>query len=81
MYDKHDLPVPDGVKGHQTRQMVVTYADMADADPQTICEAATWANTNTFAKFYRLDSVANSDAEFARRVLMLAASSIPALFH
>jgi len=77
-YEKHILPVPDGVKGHQTRKMAVTYADMAGADPQTICEAATWQNTNTFARFYRLDAVANSDAEFGRRVLTLAGSSTPA---
>ena len=30
-YDKNNLPVPDGVKGHQTRKMAVTYADMAGA--------------------------------------------------
>ena len=39
-YDKNDLPVPNrtqGVKGHQTHKMAVTYADMAGADPQAIC--------------------------------------------
>ena len=65
-YDKNDIPTPDGIKGHQTHKMVFIYADMAGADPLTICEAACWANTCTFAKF------ANSDAEFGRRVLMLA---------
>ena len=44
-YDKHNLPTPEGVKGHQTGKMAVTYADMASADPHTIYEAATWANT------------------------------------
>ena len=71
-YDKHDLPTTEGVEGHQTRKMAVTYTDMAGADPQTICEAATWRNSNTFAMFYRHDSVANSDTEFRRRVLTLA---------
>ena len=78
-YEKHDLPVPHGVKGHQTQKMAVTYADLAGADPQTICETTTWQSFNTFAKFYRLDSIANSDAEFGRRVLTLAGSSTPAL--
>ena len=56
--------MPEGVKGHQTRKMAVTYADMAGADPLTICEAATWRNSNTFVRFYRLDAVANSAGEF-----------------
>ena len=54
--DKHNLPTSEKVKGHQTRKMAVTYADMAGADPQTICEAATWRNSNTFARFYQLDT-------------------------
>ena len=61
--------------------MAVTYADMAGADPQTICAAATWSNNCTFAKFCRLDAVANSDAEFGRRVLMLASFSTLAQYH
>ena len=77
-YDKKDLPIPEGVKGHQTPKMAVTYANMVGPDPQTICEAACWANTCMFARFYRLDAVANSDVEFGRRVLMLAGSSTPA---
>ena len=52
--------------------MAVIYADIAGADPQTICEAACWANT---CMFYWLDAVANSDTEFGRTVLMLAGSS------
>ena len=59
-YEKHDLPVPDAVKGHQTRKMAVTYADMTGADPQAICKAAIWQNSNMFARFYRLDAIANS---------------------
>ena len=59
---------------------------MAGVNPPTICDATcwantctfAWANTCTFAKFYLLDSVTNSDAEFCRRVLMLAGSSTPA---
>ena len=80
-YERHSLPTPEGVKGHKMHKMAVTYADMAGADPLTICEAATWRNSKTFIRFYLLDAVANSDAEFGRRVLMLAGSSTPAPFH
>ena len=76
-YEKHNLPVSEGVKGHQTCKMAVTYADMTGPDPQTTCEAATWQIT----KFYWLDSITNSDAEFGRRVLMLGGSSTPAPLH
>ena len=77
-YYKHDLPTPEWVKGHQTCKMAVTYTDMAGAEPQIIFEA-TWQNTNTFARFYRVEIVVvNSGAEFVRRVLMLAGSSTPA---
>ena len=79
-YYRNDLPVPEEVKGHQTHKMAITYADMAGANPQTICKAATWQNSSTFVKFYQLDAVANSDAEFGRRVLMLAGSSTSAPF-
>ena len=71
---------PSSLSPIVTHKMVVTYADMAGADPQTICEAACWTNTCTFAKLYWLDSIANSDVEFGRRVLMLSWSSIPAQY-
>ena len=77
MYYKNEL-TPVGVKGDHTRKMAVTYADMAGADPQSICNAATWPNTNTFVRFYRLNTIANSDVEFGRRVLTLAGPSTSA---
>ena len=54
---------PVGVKGHHTC-MAVTYSDMAGADPQSICKAAAWSNYNSFARFYRLDAIANSTGEY-----------------
>ena len=54
---------------HQTCKMAVTYVDSRGA------------NTCTFANFYRLDAVANSEAEFGRRVLILASSSTSAPPH
>ena len=56
-------------------KMAVTYADMVGADPQSIWNAATWSNFSTFVNFYRLDAIANFDAEFGRRVLTLASPS------
>ena len=41
----------------------VMYADMTSANPQTICAATSWQSPCTFAKYYQLDSVANSDAD------------------
>ena len=72
-YDQNDLPTLDRVEGHQTHKMAVTYmyADMAGADSQTICETACWENTCMFAKFYWLDAIANSDAEFGRSKVSL----------
>ena len=45
--------------------MAVTYADVAGADLQTIRETACLANTGTFAKLYRIDAIANANAELA----------------
>ena len=73
--------MPDEIKGHQTRKMAVTYADMAGADPQTICAAASWQSPCTFAKYYRLNTVPNSDADLGRRVLTLAGPSTPAPYN
>ena len=75
------LPLLEGVKGHQTCKMAVTYADMVGADPQTICTATSWQSTSTFAKYYQLDTIANADVKFGRRVLMLAGSSTPAAYN
>ena len=61
--------------------MAVTYTNMAGADAQSICEAACWANTCMFVKFYQFDAIPNSDAEFDRKVLMLASSSVLAPPH
>ena len=80
-YEKHNLPVPEGGKGHQTHKMAVTYTDMAGANRQTICEAAMWQTTSTLAKFYRLDAIANTDTKFGRRVLTLAGSSTLVQLH
>ena len=52
-------------QGSPDQQMAVTYADVAGADLQTIRETACLANTGTFAKLYRIDAIANANAELA----------------
>jgi hypothetical protein len=77
VYDKGHLPVPIGVKGHQTRKQATSIADLAGVDPQAICDAATWASRCTFARHYRLDLVAQVRSRFGRTVLQVAGSAQP----
>ena len=49
--------------------------EMAEVDPMLICDAATWASLSTFAKYYRLNLMAEARSDFGRRVLRLAGSS------
>ena len=67
-YTAHDLDVPQGVKGHQTRKQAVSISEMAGVDPQLICQAATWASLSTFAKYYRLNLMAKARSDFGRSV-------------
>ena len=66
---------PEGVKGHQTRSQATSWAEMAGVNPQTICNAATWSSTCTFAQHYRLNVVSRQRSDFGRRVLALAGST------
>ena len=66
---------PSGIKGHQTRSQATSWAGLSGADPQAICNAATWASANTFARHYRLNLVEKQRSDFGRRVLSLAGSS------
>lgn len=66
---------PEGVKGHQTRGQATSWAGLAGSDPQSICNAATWASVNTFAKHYRLNILERQRSDFGRRVLSVAGSS------
>ena len=74
-YAVHDVDAPLGIKGHQTRKQAVCIAEMAGVDPKIICNAATWAASSTFAKYYRLNIMAEGCSDFGRRVLRLAGSS------
>ena len=58
-YVAHDVDALQGIKGHQTRKQAVSIADMAGVDPKRICDA-TWASSSTFAKYYRLNLMAEA---------------------
>ena len=75
VYTHQNLPVPQGIKGHQTRKQSTSIADLAGVDPQLICAAATWASRCTFAKHYRLNLAAKARSHFGRTVLQVAGSS------
>ena len=55
VYEQAGLPIPQGIKDHQTRKLATSWADLAGVDPQQICDAATWSSTCTFSRHYRLD--------------------------
>ena len=74
-YAAHDVIAPQGVKGHQTRKQAVSIAEMAGVDPKRICDAATWAPSCTFAKYYWLNLMAEAHSDFGRRALRLAGTS------
>ena len=76
IYEQAHLPVPKGIKGHQTRKMATSWADLAGVDPQLICDAATWSSACTFSRHYRLDLTAQAQSMFGRAVL-LTPGSIP----
>jgi hypothetical protein len=77
VYENGNLPIPQGIKGHQTRKQATSLADLAGVDPQAICNAATWASRCTFARHYRLDMVAQVRSRFGRTVLQVAGSAPP----
>ena len=74
-YVAHDIDAPQGIKGHQTRKQAVSIVEMTGVDPKRICDAATWASSSTFAKYYRLNLMAEARSDFGRRVLRVAGSS------
>jgi hypothetical protein len=49
------LPVPLGVKDHQTRKLATSIADMAGVNPQDVCNAVTWASGSIFMEAYGLN--------------------------
>ena len=72
---RQTLPQPLAVKGHQVRKQATSWADAAGVDPQTICDAATWKTSSTFARHYQLDLQHGQRSYFGKRILQLSASS------
>lgn len=62
-----DDPIKANV--HSTRGVAASWAEFAQAGLLTICEAATWTSSLTFAKHYRLDF---AKATVGSRILHLA---------
>ena len=60
---------PIKANAHTTRGVAASWAEFASAGLPNICQAATWSNTLTFARFYRLDFAGSS---FAADVLGVA---------
>ncbi|XP_044125417.1 uncharacterized protein LOC122920201 [Bufo gargarizans] len=60
---------PITLRAHSTRAMSATWAEKAGASIDQICRAATWSSSTTFVRHYRLDSMANQDLAFGRKVL------------
>ena len=71
-YEKNGLEKPFKVTGHQVRGQAASWAVHAGLDPQTICDAATWASQATFAKSYSLNVAYQKQARFGRSVLRSA---------
>ena len=55
------MPMWGGVETRgKPRKQLVSIAQMAGVDPNRICDAATWASSSTFAKYYRLNLMAEA---------------------
>ncbi len=68
-YEHMGRELPVRPRGHSTRGVAASWAEMARAGLPAICEAATWSNTLTFARFYRLDF---AGTDVSNRILGLA---------
>lgn len=72
------LPVPLGVKVHQTRKLATSIADMAGVNPQDVCNAVTWASGSTCVEAYGLSVREKVSSTFGRRILRVAGAATPA---
>ena len=52
-YEVAGIPAPQ-VRAHSVRATATSLAELGGASMEDICEAATWAGPNTFARHYRL---------------------------
>ena len=70
-YVAKGLPVPH-VRAHSVRALATSLAELGGASLEDICQAATWAGPNTFAKHYRLGVHRGGYTGITRRVLNTA---------
>ena len=54
---------------------VASFAVLVNAVSATICDAATWASTYTYTRFYQLNIAVSASAVVSRRVLQIAGTS------
>ena len=60
---------PKGVRAHDARGQSTSWAEFNNVLPSQICAAATWSNTSTFARHYRLDLASAHQSRHATAVL------------
>lgn len=51
-------PLPAGVRCHSTRSMSTSWAERTGVPLETVCAAASWKSSDTFARFYRVNVAA-----------------------
>ena len=68
VYAAYNLAPPQGFKDHQCENKFLMGRLLVLI--QIICNAATWASSRTFAKYYRLNLAAKICLDFGRRVLV-----------
>ena len=70
-YEVASIPVPQ-VRAHSIRAAATTLAELGGASMEDICEAATWAGPNTFARHYRMGLHRGGYSGITRNVLNAA---------
>ncbi|XP_053153503.1 uncharacterized protein LOC128345502 [Hemicordylus capensis] len=68
-YEVQRLSPPSGVSAHSTRAVATSAAFSTNAPVQDICRAATWSTPSTFTRHYKIETHADLQAAFGRRVL------------
>ena len=70
-YEHFGKEVPS-VKGHSTRAMATSMAQLQGASVPDICAAATWSSDHVFVKHYQLDLSRSKQGGITKEVLSAA---------
>lgn len=54
-YESAGQQPPEGLRAHSTRGVAASWAIWKGASVEDVCQSASWASGNTFARFYKLD--------------------------